>query len=287
MILPIAKVSRPSSLSNQVNGNIDPSLMVSLHPRGSLHINAARAFKALQAACASKGLPLTFTYGGMYRTYAEQVDLFNRRYVPFVQYSGGSETPRKWWNNKWYWRKAGVASAAVPGTSNHGWGLAIDTAFDTDPTDGLGPDDAAGITRHPLWNWFVSIVPTYGFSWEDQSEPWHIRFVVGDTMPQAVLNFESGVIAAMPPFIPELAQWSLWPIAVGKPAVKLGEVGDAVRYLQGVLKFKAAQTAVKVDGKFGLETEEAVKNVQRLFSLTVDGWVGKQTWAKIDWLALR
>ena len=286
MALPVASVVRPSSLDNQPNGQLDPSLLVALHSRGTLHKNAARAWKALVAECGKNGLPLTFTYGGMYRTYNEQVTLFKQRYVPFVQYeANGNQTSRKWWNGAWWWKKRGVASAAVPSTSNHGWGLAIDTAFDTDPTDGLGPDDAAGITRHPKWSWFVSIVPSYGFSWEDQSEPWHIRFVAGDVMPAKVIQFEQGLLPAFPPFNPALQQWSLWPIA-SKPAVKFGSTGDIVKYLQGVLKFKAGQTGITIDGKFGGQTEDAVKIFQKFFGLTIDGWVGQQTWAMIDYCAM-
>jgi len=290
MALPVVSVVKPASLSGQPNGNLDPSLLVKVHQHGEvLHVNAARAWKALVAACAAAGLPLTFTYGGCYRSYADQVTLFKQRYVPFVQYTHTPtgtliETRREWWNGMWWWLKTGVAGAAKPGTSNHGWGLAIDTAFDNNPTDGIGPDDATAITSHPKWPWFVVTAPAFGFSWESQDEPWHIRYVTGDRIPQRVLEFEHAVVSTAPPFVPEKGQYSLYPIA-HKPAIKVGSTGDTVKYLQAVLKQKAGQSVVVIDGKFGTQTETAVKNLQQYFKLTVDGWVGDQTWKAIDYLA--
>lgn len=280
-MLPIVRVVMPKDLDMQANGVLDPSLLVEVGPRGVLHHLAARAFKALQAECVKEGLPLTYTFGGCYRSYDNQKSLFLRRYAPaFIE-----DRSRKWWNNQWWYLRPGVAMAAVPGTSNHGWGLAIDTAFDTDPTDGLGPDDAASISGHPKFPWFRDVATKkYGFSFEAQSEPWHIRYVAGDAIPQAVLDFEKPIVDKAPVFDPANGQYSLWPVA-NKPAVKFGDRGDAVRYLQGVLKNRAGQDVGPIDGFYGKKTEDAVRNVQKFFKQTVDGWVGKRTWAVIDSLA--
>lgn len=199
MTLPIHPVTLPSDLAGQKNGQLPAHLLKQVHARGLLHHNAARGFAAFVDAAGKRGLPLTFTYGGMYRSYAEQETLFRSRYSPDGQH-GGCKT----WNGV-QWCKKLVngkvpATAAVPGTSNHGWGLAIDTAFDTDPTDGLGPDDAAYIASHPQFVWFRDNAINYGFSFELQSEPWHIRWVTGDVIPQAVLDFEAGMFP--PPVVP-------------------------------------------------------------------------------------
>lgn len=193
MALPIVTAILPSDLRGQENGKLDLSLLVALHPRGLMHHHVARGWKALVAAAGEQGLPLTFTYGGMYRLYIDQYNLFMSRY----QTTPIAGRPTKTFQGKTWYLKPGMATAAVPGTSNHGWGCAIDTAFDTDPSDGLGPDDAASISSHPLFGWFRDNAIRFGFSFELQSEPWHIRWVVGDTVPQAVLDFEY-----VPPVVP-------------------------------------------------------------------------------------
>lgn len=190
MALPIAPVIYPSSLSGLSNGQLPLDLLEPVHARGSLHKNAARGWRALVGEAGRVGLSLTFTYGGMYRTYQEQYNLFMQRYTTTYI----ANRPTKKFQGKTWYLKPGMATAAVPGTSNHGWGLAIDTAFDTDPVDGLGPDDAAYIASHPKWPWFLEAVPRMGFSWELQSEPWHIRWVVGDFVPQAVVDYEASLV---------------------------------------------------------------------------------------------
>ncbi len=191
MSLPIAPVTMPLDLSDQPNGRLSASLLVSVGPKGFLHHTAARCWNAFAAAALEVGLPLTYTYGGTYRSYAEQYNLFMERYTT-TRLEG---RPTKTFQGKTWWLKPGYATAAVPGTSNHGWGLAVDTAWDKDLSDGIGPDDATAITSHPQWPWFLANAPRFGFSWELQSEPWHLRMVTGDAIPQAVLDFE----APLPP----------------------------------------------------------------------------------------
>ena len=163
-------------------------MLTVVHGGGKLHHLAARAWKALVAAgWAEVGLPLTFTYGGTYRSYQAQETLFRSRYD-----QTGKTTVCKTWNGqRWCKKSAGLATAATPGTSNHGWGLAIDTAWDRDLSDGIGPDDAAYIESHPGWQWLLANAARFGFSWELQSEPWHLRYVAGDAVPAAVLAFEA------------------------------------------------------------------------------------------------
>ena len=54
--------------------------------------------------------------------------------------------------------------------------------------------------------------------------------------------------------------------------LKKGSKGESVRTLQEFLK-------ITVDGDFGSKTESAVKAFQKKTGLTVDGVVGKSTWA--------
>ncbi|HUR14019.1 MAG TPA: M15 family metallopeptidase [Mycobacteriales bacterium] len=87
------------STAGQQNGNLDPASLCPLWraPGHRLRADAAAAFNAMSKHhAATVGPPLCVT--DSYRSYSEQVDLYER--------------------------KPGLA--AVPGTSEHGWGLAVD-----------------------------------------------------------------------------------------------------------------------------------------------------------------
>lgn len=194
MALPIAPVVMPADLAGQTNGRLDRSLLVAVPGGGQLHHLAARAWVALVAnAMAHAAMGLTYTNGGTYRTYAQQEALFRSRYA--VGGIGGG--CKRWLAQLWCKIKAALATAATPGESNHGWALAIDSAYDDDLTDGISPDDAAYILGHPGWDWLLANAHRFGFSWELQSEPWHIRYVAGDQVPAAVLQWE-GFLAGHP-----------------------------------------------------------------------------------------
>ncbi len=292
--LPIATVYKPSTLQGVTNGKLDASLLREVGPSGRLHYIAARAFLALVAAAARAGIPLTYTYGGTYRTYQQQVDLFLRRYVDHYD-PKITTTSYKWWNGKRWYKRIGVAAAATPGTSNHGWGLAIDTALDREPEDGLDPADAVSIT--PALTWMINNAPRFGFSWELQSEPWHIRYCHGDTLPEAVLQ-EEGLGAPQPVeadpkpsgFDPAEYDFGLYPYNTGKPVIREGSKGDFVKYLQGVLRKLHAEGGLlsdcgSIDGIFGRRTDAAVRELQAANGLVVDGYVGSKTWPVVDWAA--
>lgn len=115
-----------------------------------------------------------------YRSYERQEELFRQRF---------SETEIcgrvvKCWQGKPWWLKRDVAQVAVPGTSNHGWGLAVDFGLELDGD--LGAED---ITPAAV-SWLSANAHTYGFSAELQSEPFHWRYWAGDNIPAAVIAFE-------------------------------------------------------------------------------------------------
>ena len=215
MTLPIVPVVIPADLVGQRNGQLPTHLLVSVDGGGRLHHLAARAWRALvDRGWREVGLPLTFTHGGTYRSLTAQETLFRSRYTPNGP-GGGCKT---WNGQRWCKRTANLATAAVPGTSNHGWGLAIDCAWDRDLTDGLGPDDATAITSHPGWEWLLANAHRFGFSWELQSEPWHLRYVTGDAVPVEVLAFERpSIIDQGDDMRPVITFWSgePYPILVG------------------------------------------------------------------------
>lgn len=185
--LPVRPVVMPADLAGQRNGQLAPRLLVDLGHGGQLHHQAARAWAALWVAAKAAGIDLTWTHGGTYRPLGQQERLFLARFTP-TRLPG---RPRRTWAGQQWWLKPGVAMAATPGGSNHGWALAIDLAVGTEP------DNAKSFGR-PVINWLVANVESLGWSFELQSEPWHVRYVAGDRVPRRVLDIEAFLAAQTP-----------------------------------------------------------------------------------------
>lgn len=54
---------------------------------------------------------------------------------------------------------------------------------------------------------------------------------------------------------------------------------NVTKSVQALLRDKFNQALGPPDGNFGVQTVQAVKNVQAFFKLAVDGVVGQATWA--------
>jgi hypothetical protein len=177
-LLPVSTFIKPSCLNNQENGKLSGDLLVACGLGRSVMIQpAARGMLAMLAAMHDAGFIMASV--GTYRTFDQQVELFNKRYTRVKL----PTRPTKVWNNKTYWQKPRTAMAATPGTSNHGWGCAVDFAeYRNGKVVSITPKAVA---------WLVENAATYGFSAEAQSEPWHWRWNAGDKMPQAVRNHEN------------------------------------------------------------------------------------------------
>jgi hypothetical protein len=258
--LPIAKpVWQPRSLSGDLNGSIPDAELVPIFgmadARVQMHSAAARSLTAFCQAFAlgNGGKTLTFTSRyDVYRPYSAQVSGFVNRYEPcsLTLYSLTPSSRRKRWpddarkpsqyQGKTYWRKkrnadgSYPATIATPGTSNHGWGLAIDLA--------LGPPGVAGSPlTYSAVEWMRRNVQRMGFSYESQSENWHIRLVVGDHITLDVHKHEQA----------------------SRPTLKRGDKdtvpGGQVWQLQKMLNAAGASPLLAADGQFGPKTEAAVK----------------------------
>ncbi len=125
------------------NGLIPPSALCEIGAAAhSLRCDAAAAYRAMNGAfTAAFGSPICIT--DSYRTYASQVRLYGQK----------------------------PALAAVPGTSNHGWGLAVDLC--------------GGIQNFgtPQYRWMVANAGRFGWlhpTWADpgngREEPWHWEY---------------------------------------------------------------------------------------------------------------
>ena len=179
IILPVQKVTKPACLKGQENGKLSAGILKKCDVGSATMAEpAARAMRAMVAAMRS-ALGLDYTHVGAYRTYKGQEDLFRSRYTK-TPLPG---RPTRKWNGETWYQKPGTAMAAAPGTSNHGWGLALDLA---EKVDGKPVSISARSVK-----WLVKHAAQYGFSAEAQSEPWHWRYFAGDKIPDAVLAFEA------------------------------------------------------------------------------------------------
>lgn len=123
---------------NGENGRLDPLTLTSIGKGHRLRDDAAQAYLAMVKAAAEDGISWSIT--DSYRTYEVQVRLAKEKGL----YSQGG-------------------LAAKPGTSNHGWALAVD----------LG----GGVNREgtPQNNWLDANAKTFGF-FTIPREPWHWEF---------------------------------------------------------------------------------------------------------------
>jgi hypothetical protein len=149
MTLPVDNLTKPADLADTANGQLaDPPLAgfaLPERPSALLHHIAARAFRAFFAEVRSRfGVELSASSTvDCYRNYTVQRSTFLARYTT-TPLEG---RPTKRWNGVTYWQRPGTAIAATPGTSNHGWGLAVDVAVAV-PLNG-GGHTIVGITSRP------------------------------------------------------------------------------------------------------------------------------------------
>lgn len=167
-MFPVKPVVLPADLRGVTPGALPPALLVEVKPYGWLHHLAADAYHALRSAAVTDGIkPFKPTSAGdTYRSLEMQRAGFMSRYQK--QPIPGAST-RTWNGETWYLKK-GMAPMAVPGSSNHNLGIAVDIW-------------TASGTR---LEWMLKNCEKFGWSWEVQSEPWHIRYVAGDKVPAAV-----------------------------------------------------------------------------------------------------
>lgn len=144
------------------NGAIPTSALTGLSVGGHLLAVPARAFEEWRRQAAAAGRTLTITsIADAYRALAVQERVFLQRYIPQAT-GGGIYGDVRWYRNVRYVRRHGAA-AAVPGTSNHGRGLAVDIAN-------------AGPFGGPFHDWLLATGPALGWSnaeGRSVNEPWH------------------------------------------------------------------------------------------------------------------
>jgi peptidoglycan hydrolase-like protein with peptidoglycan-binding domain len=246
---PVAPAAIPGWVKQFGNGKIPVDRMLKVAPLGAGYLvpEAAAAWRNLQNAAKAGGFPLTMT--GAYRSYDQQVELFNQRYS--TSDTGGGQ---KVWNGTRYWLRPNMAMAATPGTSNHGWGCAVDVAL-----GGYGAE--AKTVDASFLHWALGNAAANGWSWEVQSEPWHLRLTATSAAPQAAVATAAAPVLQKAP----------------EPTLRLQSVGGQVAALQFFcLKFGWGDCG-SADGNFGPRTETAVKAMQTALGAASDGVYGPQS----------
>lgn len=204
------------------NGNLPASDLAAIAGGGSLRKDAAAAWNAMAAEARSRyGVNIAVTGpDSAYRSYARQV----------------------YWRAVWCARGQ-CGNAAVPGTSNHGWGIAVDVpSYVQAIINTIGP-------RYG-WNKACSDAP-----WE----PWHYKWCGG----WSGANPGSGSGSKY-------------------PTLRRGRKGKAVKRAQRHLRrWNHGLIQPDVDGRFGKQTKLAVKRFQWTHGLKPDGVIGKKTWSKL------
>lgn len=146
-----------------INGKIPLYDLTALSVGGFLQANTAYWFEQWRIAAVRAGHNLTITsVADAYRNYAIQERIFRDRYTP-QKTGGGYYNDVRWWNNTRYVRKQGHAAAAIPGTSNHGKGLAVDLKN-------------VGAEKGAYYQWLAATGPSYGFTnteGKSVNELWH------------------------------------------------------------------------------------------------------------------
>lgn len=133
-----------------------------------LYAPVAYAMQALHLAALKDGIRFATT--GRFRSYARQEQLFLERFTPGpfnpeVHRTSPSIVRRVWAGLEWFLLR-GMAMAATPGTSNHGWGIADDIC----ELDANGK--IISITTRGL-QWLKDNAHRFGFALDIHEEPWH------------------------------------------------------------------------------------------------------------------
>jgi len=149
-------------VSTYANGRIPASRLVAISGGGRLLSGAAAAWEQLRNTVHARygWWPTPTDSLSSYRPYETQERIFRERYT--TSYIAGAKI--KIWNGvRWYLRP-GKVTAAVPGTSNHGLGVAVDITglggFSgarykqlASVAQGLGWSNVEGRSIGEAWHW--------------------------------------------------------------------------------------------------------------------------------------
>lgn len=256
-------VRLPDDLDNFPDQNFPESLLRPFLGKWRLHHQAVDQHEAFVKDAAAAGVPIVPIPGAAsaYRPFAQQEQLFFSRYVK----GGGAST--KTYKGVVYHLKPGMAMAATPGTSGHGWGLAVDYMNANGSAINL-------VQRAKL----RQIGAKYAIVDSVKSENWHFTC----QNAQMVVGFQPEPVDAPPAHEPE-------PVfgEGGSRVIGGGATGPLVIWIQSVLVARASQN---LDGDplgtYSYKTVAAVQNLQAVSKLPVTGVVDEATYNVLRWISV-
>lgn len=240
-----------------LNGRLIQSLLSKTSNGHTLRKAARDSYERLNKAFKAEfGYELKLTQG--YRTYAQQESIFRLRYRRTYATINGIIDRRIWKGVSW-WRYRGAA-AAVPGTSNHGLGIAID----------ISTSIGFRSFTSTQFKWLAANGPRYGWTnteGRSVNEPWHW-----------VYNAKTDRMKPKP----ATKKTEIQKMAAKLPVIKPGAKGTYVGRMQGLL-LAAGYTLGRagLDRDNGPSTQKALEAFQRKNKLTPDKICGPATWAKL------
>lgn len=249
MVYPYIPLQKPSALAGHKNGQLPANMLASIKTGGQMYTPVAAEFNKMYDAALAAGHKLRDV--GDYRSFESQVRLFLDRYS--TTDLGRVPQVRRTYEGKYWYLKPGKAPAATPDPegvkgSNHGWGLAVDLAYEENgQLRGMGG---------ACFAWLCENAPKYGFYLQtgDRNskywEAWHWQYCLGDAKPDP--NNQPKVEN-----LPAAQQ--------GNQSLRKGAKGEAVKEIQRIVGAKP------IDGDWGSVTDKAVKAWQKAHNLLADG----------------
>jgi len=177
LIYPAKPLIIPTEVKLYKNGLLPLGRLKTVKCGGQMYAPVADWFDKMYDAAFAAGFK--FRNEGAFRSFQSQLTLFESRYAD----SDTGRVPtvtRKYEGKTWYLKK-GMSPSATPGTSNHGWGLAMDLAYEVKGTlTSMGGK---------CLDWLCANGPRYGFYLQGSDpknpefEAWHWQYCLGDKSP--------------------------------------------------------------------------------------------------------
>ena len=169
----------PEGITPEDNGKLPADKLKRIHCGGHLYVDAARAWLAMVRAAAQDKIFFNLNNPfNAYRSIERQNTVFMKRFEPVEDKSsldGGAIQVE--YEDKIWQLKPEMLYAAIPGTSSHGYGLAV---------------DIKNYKMAKVDNWLAKNAASFGFVKEYDFEPWHYTYVKSrEGIPPRVLEIES------------------------------------------------------------------------------------------------